>query len=143
MKIPLLLLLLLCLTIGCNQRKPQTLEEKNPWEEPAQQVIVEDTTVYDMPYKTAMIDDAYNYFKKNNRYKDWDINNRQTILVRAIIEKDSTASDIRTVSRNVEYPELKDEAMRLIQETKIAPALNENGEVVRSKFIFVMHFPPK
>lgn len=141
MRIPLLLLTL-CLAIACNRQKPQTLEEKNLKEEPAQQAFVEDTTVYDMPYKTAELKDANDYFKKNNRYKDWDVNNRQTILVRAIIEKDSIASGIKILSKNIEHLELKEEAMRLIQDAKIAPALNEEGEAVRSKWTIAVYFPP-
>ena len=143
MKAPLFLFLV-CLVTGCNQQKPQTLEEEKPAELVASEVTIEeDTTVYDMPYKTAVIEDANEYFRKNNKYKDWDKGNKKNIIVRAIIEKDSTASNIQVMSKDIEYPELKEEAIRLIQGAKIRPALNEKGEKVRSNWLFVMQFPPK
>lgn len=142
-----LFLLLVYLFVGCNQQKPQTLEEKSFEElstkEVIQQATIEDTTVYEMPYSTAYQEDAEEYLRKNNRYKDWDINNPQRILVSAIIEKDSTASNIVVRTKDIQYPELKEEAIRLVQEAKIFPALNENGEAVRSKGIIFIHFPPK
>lgn len=143
MKTPLFLFLV-CIITGCNQQKPQTLEEEKPVELVASEVIIkEDTTVYDIPYNTAHLDDAIAYFRKNNKYKDWDKNDKKKIVVRAIIEKDSTASNIQIMSKDSEHPELKDEAIRLIQDAKILPALNENGEVVRSKWVIIINFPPQ
>lgn len=128
---------------GCNGQKPQTLEEKSPDEITVMAAAVEDTTVYDMPYNTAILEDAAEYFRKNNRFKDWDKNDQKRILVRAVIEKDSTASNVQVLSRDVENAELKEEAARLIREAKISPALNEKGEKVRSKWTNIVFFPPK
>jgi len=139
-----LFLITLFLSVGCgNQQKPQTLEEEGPKEQVTQQVIVEDTTVYDMPYSTAALENPKEYFRANNKFKDWDKANQQRVIVRAIIEKDSTASNIQVMKNDLEYPELKAEAIRLIEEAKILPALNENGEKVRSKWIIFVFCPPQ
>lgn len=135
------------LVIACShQQKPQTLQEQTPdelVELDKQEIIIEDTTIYDMPYNTAHLEDAINYFRKNNRYKDWDKNDKKKIIVRAIIEKDSTASHIQVMSRDSANQELKEEAIRLIREAKILPALNEEGEAVRSKWMNIIEFPPR
>lgn len=146
MKATTLFLFVFLISACGNKQKSQTLQEQTPdelVEQAKQKVIIEDTTIYDMPYNTAYLDDAINYFRKNNKYKDWDKNDKKKILVRAIIEKDSTASNIQVLSRDSANLELKEEAIRLIREAKILPALNENGEVVRSKWVNIIEFPPR
>ncbi|MDR1980884.1 MAG: hypothetical protein LBQ39_04580, partial [Tannerellaceae bacterium] len=50
----------------------------------------DDTTVYDVPDKPAQLLDAVAYFKKNNRYNDWDKNDRKRVTLQGVVEKDST-----------------------------------------------------
>lgn len=103
----------------------------------------EDTTVHKIPYYTAELDDAIEYFRKNNRYKDWPKNDPKTVIIKCIAEKDSTISDIRIFRNGSGSKDLDEEAKRLIRNTKISPAMNEYKKAIRSEFMILVNFPPK
>lgn len=122
-------------------------------------VSAEADTVWNQPFNTAALPDAINYFRANNRYKDWDTEKGKRIMVQAISEKDGTATDAQ-VRYGWDYnpqtgsmknkkegtcgvKELDEEALRLIREAKFLPGRSEEGTLVRSKFIIVIDFPSK
>jgi TonB family protein len=105
-----------------------------------QPVAVQDTTVYDAPAGTPELVDAIAYFRQNNKFKDWDKKNSKTVILRGIVEMDSTITRV-TILRPSNVKELDDEALRLIQSGKYAPGKNEKGEKVRSKITIPVNFP--
>lgn len=128
-----------------NSKNVQTLDDEVTVEKEDQLVepLAEDTTIHAMPYYTAHLEDAIAYFRANNKYKDWDKNDERRAFVKCIIEKDGTPTQIEIGGEGTGKPELDEEAIRLIKEGTISPALNEQGKPVRSKFIIAVLFPPK
>lgn len=116
--------------------------------------VYQDTTIYNTPPTTALLENASAYFRTNNKYKDWNKNDERKILLKAIIEKDGTPTNLHIVGgwnnksdERIEgtcgNKELDEEALRLIRNAKISPATNESEEAVRSNWIILVHFPPK
>ncbi|GHT58765.1 hypothetical protein AGMMS50239_03960 [Bacteroidia bacterium] len=73
----------------------------------------EDTTVYDGPMldSTAALPDAIYYFIKNNKYKDWDKNDKRRVMITGIVEKDGTITNVSIVSSS-KVDKLDKEALR-------------------------------
>lgn len=116
-------------------------------------------TVWSIPFNTATLPDALDYFRTNNRYKDWDAAKGKRIMIGAVVEKDGRATDVKVV-RAWDYnpatggmknktdgtcgvKELDEEAIRLIREAKLLPGKMKEGTPVRSKFVIMVEFPPK
>jgi TonB family protein len=99
----------------------------------------DDTTVYNEPDQTAMLPDAVNYFRQNNKFKDWNANDRKNVVLQGIVEKDGTITNVK-ILRSSKVKELDDEALRLIKSAKYAPGEMER-KAVRSKFTIGVPFP--
>lgn len=98
-----------------------------------------DTVVFNTPY----IKDWKEYYRTNNRFKDWDPNNEATTLVGAVIEKDGTPWNLK-ILRSSGHDELDQEAIRLVREADIDPATNKAKQPVRCyNFAAPVSFPPK
>lgn len=83
------------------------------------------------------------YFRKNNKYKDWDANNPKQVLLEYIVEKNGTASNVE-VKKSSGIKKLDDEALRLIKEAKYLPGTNQKGELVRcGNTVITVYFPTK
>ncbi|MCD7932957.1 MAG: energy transducer TonB [Tannerellaceae bacterium] len=102
----------------------------------------EDTTIYDMPFNTPYLTTWKTYFPANNRFKDWPKDDEKMVMVGAVIEKPGKAMQVRIV-KSSDNPELDAEAIRLIEEAPIDPAIDEEGNKVRSNFMIPVYFPPR
>lgn len=120
-------------------------------------VVDEDTTIHAMPPYTAHQKDALNYFRQNNRLKDWDPKKAKQVMVKAVIEKDGSltrpfiyryreldpATNEWTTKENWQEDDFTREALRLIQEADIEAGRDKDGNFVRSEWMNVVFFPPK
>lgn len=100
-----------------------------------------DTTIYEAPATTAILENAIDYFRANNKYKNWDKENKKTLLVKCIAEKDGSTSNVRLLRGGSGIIDLDNEAIRLIEQSKLTPARNEDNEIVRSSWVIAIHFP--
>jgi TonB family protein len=83
------------------------------------------------------------YFRENNRFKDWDSKDEKRVLVKSVIEKNGKASNIE-IAESSGNEELDNEAIRLVQEATFSTGKNLKGQPVRSgDFIVQVFFPPK
>ena len=96
-----------------------------------------------MPYYTASLTDWESYFRTNNKYKNWDSKDEKMVLINAIIEKDSTATQVKVVGKGCGVKELEEEAVRLIKAAKVSPASDEHGNLLRSNWFSPGYFPPR
>lgn len=88
-------------------------------------------------------DKPIEYFRKNNKYKDWDANNPKEVSLDYIVEKDGTTSNIRIIKSSGEK-KLDDEAIRLIKEAPHLYGANLKGKPIRCKDTKItVFFPPK
>jgi len=99
-----------------------------------------DTTIYDIPEYTAELLDAVNYFRQNNKFKDWDKDNPQKVYLQGVVEINGTINSVRII-RPSNVKELDDEALRLIKSAKYAPGKDNAGNDIRSKFSVIVPFP--
>lgn len=134
--------------ISCNNKTKQPKEEAL-WNEPVTEtpvtekaIVVEDTTIHEWPATTAHLDNAIEYFRQNNKFKDWDKNDKRTVFIRGVVEKNGKFSTVIKISGD-ENEELRKEAIRLVKAATISPAENEKGEPIRSYWANVIEFPPK
>lgn len=102
----------------------------------------EEDSIWKIPYYTANLEDAINYFRKNNKYKDWDPKNGKRTLLSAVIEKDGTPTSI-IIRKTSGIKELDEEAVRLVGNAKISPAKDENQKPLRSEWFISIPFPPQ
>ena len=83
------------------------------------------------------------YFRKNNRYNDWDSKNPKETLIEYVVEKNGKASHvaIKEISGNAE---LDQEAIRLIKEAEYTGAKLKNGKEARAGGMMInVTFPTK
>lgn len=93
--------------------------------------------------ETPILNDANQYFRNNNRYKDWDINDKREVVLEYIVEKDGTTSNI-IIKKSSNNEDLDKEAVRLIKKAKHLPGTNLKGEYIRcGNTIITIYFPPK
>lgn len=134
-----------------------TGEPEKPTE--ADKQTVEADSVWTVPFNTAVLPDALNYFRTNNRYKDWAPAKGKRIMIGAVAEKDGTATDVKVLHAWDYNPqtgemqnksdgtcgikELDEEAVRLIREAEYLPGKTKDGALIRSKFVIMVDFPPK
>jgi TonB family C-terminal domain len=120
---------------GINNPKPENTES-----------IENDTIVFTAPDQTAATpwkDGVKEYFRKHNRYKDWDKNDKKKTLVGFATLKDGSNINV-TIKRSSGNSQLDEEAVRLVKEMKYdEPATDFNRQPVNidNMVIFIV-FPP-
>lgn len=83
------------------------------------------------------------YFRKNNKFKDWDANDPKQVFLEYIVEKNGTASNVE-IKESSGIKKLDDEALRLIKEAEYLPGTNHKGEPIRcGNMMNHVFFPPK
>ena len=93
--------------------------------------------------ETPTLKEAKQYFRNNNRYKDWDINDKREVVLEFVVEKDGIASNIK-IHKSSNNTDLDREAIRLIKEAEYSPGTNLQGEYIRcGNTIITVFFPPK
>ena len=92
---------------------------------------------------TPVLDKAKQYFKENNKYKDWNPQDEKKVLIEYIVEKTGKTTDV-TVKQSCGVEELDNEALRLIREAVMVPGTNLKGKPVRMKDFWIpVFFPPQ
>jgi len=83
------------------------------------------------------------YFRKNNRYNDWDSKNPKETLIEYVVEKNGKASHV-SIKESSGNAELDQEAIRLIKEAEYTVAKLKNGKEARAGGIMInVTFPTK
>ena len=83
------------------------------------------------------------YFRKNNRYNDWDSKNPKETLVEYVVEKNGKASHV-SIKESSGNAELDQEAIRLIKEAEYTVAKLKNGKEARAGGMMInVTFPTK
>lgn len=83
------------------------------------------------------------YFKKNNRYNDWDSKNPKETLIEYVVEKNGKASHV-SIKESSGNAELDQEAIRLIKEAEYTVAKLKNGKEARAGGMMInVTFPTK
>jgi len=166
MKVSYLVVLfsLFLLPVSCNSKNKSVEVEVADWGVVEHEVAIGDeiavadgdTTIYREPATTATLENHINYLRNNNRLKDRKLDRKKKLLVRAIIEKDGTPTQVGIMMYqeadlnseawkkidNWKEDEFTAEAIRLVKEAKIEPATNESGTPVRSEWVMMVAFPP-
>ena len=97
----------------------------------------------DLISKIPQLENALDYFMANNKYKDWDPDNKKEVGLGYVVEKNGKSSDVKIV-KSCGVEELDNEALRLIKEAKFSPGINIKGERIRCGNMGIMvYFPPK
>mgnify|MGYP001658011389 FL=1 len=83
------------------------------------------------------------YFRKNNRYNDWDSKNPKETLIEYVVEKNGKASHV-SIKESSGNAELDQEAIRLITEAEYTVAKLKNGKEARAGGMMInVTFPTK
>lgn len=83
------------------------------------------------------------YFRKNNRYNDWDSKNPKETLIEYVVEKNGKASHV-SIKESSGNAELDQEAIRLIKEAEYTVAKLKNGKEARARGMMInVTFPTK
>ena len=83
------------------------------------------------------------YFRKNNRYNDWDSKNPKETLIEYVVEKNGEASHV-SIKESSGNAELDQEAIRLIKEAEYTVAKLKNGKEARAGGMMInVTFPTK
>ena len=83
------------------------------------------------------------YFRKNNRYNDWDSKNPKETLIASVVENHGTASHV-SIKESSGNAELDQEAIRLIKEAEYTVAKLKNGKEARAGGMMInVTFPTK
>ena len=83
------------------------------------------------------------YFRKNNRYNDWDSKNPKETLIEYVDEKNGKASHV-SIKESSGNAELDQEAIRLIKEAEYTVAKLKNGKEARAGGMMInVTFPTK
>ena len=83
------------------------------------------------------------YFRKNNRYNDWDSKNPKETLIEYVVEKNGKASHV-SIKESSGNAELDQEAIRLIKEAEYTVAKLKNGKEARAGGMMInVTFPIK
>lgn len=93
--------------------------------------------------ETPTLPNAMKYFRNNNKYKDWDANNKKEVGLEYIVEKNGKASHIE-IKKSSGIDDLDNEAVRLITEATHLYGTNMKGEPIRcGNTVITVFFPPK
>lgn len=83
------------------------------------------------------------YFRKNNRYNDWDSKNPKETLIEYVVEKNGKAFHV-SIKESSGNAELDQEAIRLIKEAEYTVAKLKNGKEARAGGMMInVTFPTK
>lgn len=83
------------------------------------------------------------YFRKNNRYNDWNSKNPKETLIEYVVEKNGKASHV-SIKESSGNAELDQEAIRLIKEAEYTVAKLKNGKEARAGGMMInVTFPTK
>lgn len=83
------------------------------------------------------------YFRKNNRYNDWDSKNPKETLIEYVVEKNGKTSHV-SIKESSGNAELDQEAIRLIKEAEYTVAKLKNGKEARAGGMMInVTFPTK
>lgn len=83
------------------------------------------------------------YFRKNNRYNDWDSKNPKETLIEYVVEKNGKASHV-SIKESSGNAELDQEAICLIKEAEYTVAKLKNGKEARAGGMMInVTFPTK
>ena len=83
------------------------------------------------------------YFRKNNRYNDWDSKNPKETLIEYVVEKNGKASHV-SIKESSGNAELDQEAIRLIKEAEYTVAKLKNGKEASAGGMMInVTFPTK
>lgn len=83
------------------------------------------------------------YFRKNDRYNDWDSKNPKETLIEYVVEKNGKASHV-SIKESSGNAELDQEAIRLIKEAEYTVAKLKNGKEARAGGMMInVTFPTK
>ena len=83
------------------------------------------------------------YFRKNNRYNDWDSKNPKETLIEYVVDKNGKASHV-SIKESSGNAELDQEAIRLIKEAEYTVAKLKNGKEARAGGMMInVTFPTK
>ena len=83
------------------------------------------------------------YFRKNNRYNDWDSKNPKETLIEYVVEKNGMSSHV-SIKESSGNAELDQEAIRLIKEAEYTVAKLKNGKEARAGGMMInVTFPTK
>lgn len=83
------------------------------------------------------------YFRKNNRYKNWDSKNPKVVMVGYVVEKNGKASNV-IVKESSGIEKLDKEALRLVKEARYTVGKLKNGKEVRAgNMLIAVFFPPR
>lgn len=83
------------------------------------------------------------YFRKNNRYNDWDSKNPKETLIEYVVEKNGKASHV-SIKESSGNAELDQEAIRLIKEAEYTVAKLKNEKEARAGGMMInVTFPTK
>lgn len=129
--------------LSCDDSKKQVLvdakllvdEEKD---ESSDQRVVVYEGIKDVA-ETPVLENAIEYFRSHNKYKDWDAIDKRKVLVKCTILKDGVVQDIEINSCGIK--KLDDEAIRLMKTAKILPGKNTKGEPMNCSYTILVHFP--
>lgn len=131
--------IVLSMLIGaCSRNNPKSLKEDYTEAPISDTAICPNERLSMTPY----LDDALNYFKKNNRFANWDQKDKKRVIVRCIIEKNGKASHIK-IRHGSGIKKLDMEAIRLISNAKVLPGQDVEGKTVRANWIIFVDFPTK
>ena len=93
--------------------------------------------------ETPTLPNAKEYFRNNNKYKDWDIKNKKEVVLRYVVEKNGKASNIQ-VRKSSGNDNLDNEAVRLIEEATFLNGTNLEGNPIRcGNNAIIVFFPPQ
>lgn len=83
------------------------------------------------------------YFRNNNKYKDWNINDSKEVTLEYVVEKNGKASNIE-IRKSSGNTDLDKEATRLIEEVMHLPGTDMKGEPIRcGNMMITVYFPPQ
>lgn len=141
--------------INCSNTTKQSLQkeekaetETNTTGKLTNTTTQEDTTIYYLDsrnvHNTPYMANPKKYFRDNNKYKDWDKNDKKHVLISFVSEKDGSTSHVK-VKKSCGIEKLDNEALRLIENLKYEePAIDIKGTPVRAgDMIILVYFPPQ
>lgn len=102
-----------------------------------------DTIIYEAPMVSAALENAIDYFRTNNKYKNWNKNDEKLVILKCIAEKNGSISNVRILRDGSGNSDLDNEAIRLIKQAKLTPARDAKDVAVRSLWTIAVHFPPE
>ncbi|MDR0974037.1 MAG: energy transducer TonB [Prevotellaceae bacterium] len=124
------------------QKSPAKAQTTQPNNKPDKADTEESET--DIAFITPWLNkEAIEYFRTNNRYKDWDSADKKTAYMRCVVEQDGTVSKAELL-KGTGNEDLDKEAVRLMQGIpKVTPGRDKNNQPIRvQNMIFYVHFPP-